>query len=77
MSLGLTTSDISRSAGWSLSRMETVASWLTPGTTPAGRLPKRSLRLSPSSSISSSTATKAIVFSVTPLPNITLSGTPE
>ena len=58
--------------------MVTVASSVVPAVTPSGSVvPKLSLTLSPSSSTVSWAAVKTKVFSVSPLPKVTLGGTPE
>ena len=76
MSLGATTSDISRSVAMSLSVMVMVASMLAPGTSPVGSVPNLSLTLSPSSSTSSSTAVNLMLVSLSLDRNVMLSRTP-
>ena len=58
----------------SLSVIDTVDWFLLPADTRAGRFWKPSLTLSPSSSSSSSVASKSIVFSVSPLLKTTFPG---
>ena len=64
-------------AGSSSSMMNTVAASVAPSVTPAGNSPKASPTLSSSSSTVSSVALNVNDFSVSPLANVTLSGTPE
>ena len=54
----------------------TVASFVVPADTPVGKAPKPSFTLSPSSFSLSEAATKVISFSVSPLLNSMLPGTP-
>ena len=57
--------------------METVASFVGPAVTFAGRAPKPSLTLSPPSSTVSSAAVNVNELTVAPLWKRTLDGTPE
>ena len=64
--------------GSSSSVMVTALVAGVPAVTPVGSVaPKLSLTLSPSSSTVSVSAVKTKVFSVSPLPKVTLGGTPE
>ena len=63
--------------GSSSSVMLTVVSVGVPALTPAGRGPKVSFTLSPSSLALSWVALKVKVFAVSPDANVTLEGTPE
>ena len=64
-------------SGTSSSVMLTVVSSGAPRSTPGGLAPKESFTLSPSSSVVSCVAENEKVFSVSPLLNVTLVGTPE
>ena len=57
--------------------MVTVVSSVGPPVTALGRVPKSSFTDSPSSSALSWVAVKVKDFSVSPLSNVTLAGTPE
>ena len=63
--------------GTSSSVMLTALVAGVPALTPSGSVPKLSLTLSPSSSTVSVSAVNVKVFSVSPLPKVTLGGTPE
>ena len=67
--------------GWlttgSTSVMDTVASSVAPDVTLAGRVPKPSFTLSPSSSTASRAAVNVNDRTVSPLWKVTLDGTPE
>ena len=57
--------------------METTASALVPAITPAGSVPNVSFTDSSSSSSVSAAAVKVKLFSMSPLSNVRLVGTPE
>ena len=70
-------SKLTVTAGTSSSVIDTTASLVEPSVTPAGRVSKASLTLSPSSLSLRRVAVTVKVFSVSPALNTTLAGTPE